>query len=81
MELIRPRFAIESAERTKFETKSGQNREDIRSGCDVDADELLWKYRAMPISFVALENNLETKDGVESKVAMPVSSSDCAYII
>jgi hypothetical protein len=52
MELIKPRLAMDSAERTKLETRSGQNSEEAGVVLGVVADEagvVRWRYCAMPI--------------------------------
>jgi hypothetical protein len=52
MELMRPRLAIDSADRMKLEIKRGQNREDAGVLCRVvveDASVARWKCCVMPI--------------------------------
>jgi hypothetical protein len=52
MELISPRLAIESAERTKFEMSSGQKSEDVEVVLEFSVDcvrAVRWKYCAIPI--------------------------------
>jgi hypothetical protein len=52
MELINPRLAMDNAERTKFETRSGQNSEEARVVLGDVVDEAgvaRWKYCVMPI--------------------------------